>query len=139
MQSKNPLSNAYTLSLITGLAFAGIAIKMLRFPTVTYEPSFINCFNYIDASKGEAMFWAAIGLSAGTIWFSIKQRLETLVFIEAIMIWTVAYLLLVAVSSSGQATSPSGVMQSLVLIGACAVGGLTFVRWVLKSSNGYRP
>ncbi len=79
------------------------------------------------------MFWAALILAVATIWLSIRRRPAAVVFIEAIIIWTVAYFLLVGVSSAPYAGP--GVLQRMVLIGAVCTASLVFVRWTLKQAE----
>lgn len=128
--------HGYVLSMATGFALAAFCIKMFVFPTTTAEPSFINCFNYIDPLKGEAMFWAGLTLAAAILWLSIKKRITVVVCVEATMVWMVAFLALVAASSAPYANIASGVIQNLVVIGAVALGGLVVVRWNVLDQEG---
>ncbi|MEN0079762.1 MAG: hypothetical protein AAF753_11690 [Pseudomonadota bacterium] len=133
--NSKPTGSAYLLSLISGLVLASVAIKMFQFPTTTTEPSFINCFNYLGQFESKAMFFAALIIAAATVWLSVLKRRSVVVFIEAMMIWIVAYLALVGASSAPYASSVSGVLQSLTVLGAASLLALIFVRWTVLNEG----
>lgn len=135
MNTQKPPPVAFVLSALTGAIMGLVAIKMLLFPTITEQPSFINCFNFISPGKGQAMLLAAMTISCVIIFLSVKRSKGVVVFIEGAMIWTVAYLLLVGVSSAPYASSVSGVAQNLVMIGAAALVWLVLIRWVLRKEG----
>ena len=130
-----PTGSAYLMSLIAGLTLASFAVKMFQFPTTTEEPSFINCFNYIDEFESRAMFLAALIIASATILLSVLKRRAVVVFIEATMLWVVAYFALVGASSAPYAYSIPGVLQSLILLAAGALAALLLVRWLLLNED----
>ncbi|MEM7598033.1 MAG: hypothetical protein AAF382_10085 [Pseudomonadota bacterium] len=126
------------MSLISGLVLASLAVKMFQFPTTTEAPSFINCFNYIGDLESQCMFLAALIIAAAIVWLSVLKRRSVVVFIEATMIWIVAYLALVGASSAPYASSVSGVLQSLTLIGAASLVALLIVRWIVLQEGSHQ-
>lgn len=130
-----PTGSAYAISLISGLTLASFAVKMFQFPTTTEEPSFINCFTYIDEFESRAMFIAALVIAAATIVLSALKRRAVVVFIEATMLWVAAYFSLVGASSAPYASSVPGVLQSLILSAAGALVALLFVRWFVLNEE----
>ncbi len=122
------LELAFKLSLLTGAVWFAFVIKMFLFPTVTEEPSFINCFSFLDPTKAKLMFGGAIVISGATIILSLFRSNLAIVFIEALGLWTIAYLILVGISSSPYAVSISGVSQTLTALGFLAMLWLLSVR-----------
>lgn len=127
----DPTGSPYAMSLFAGVTLALGAIKMFRFPTTTDEPSFINCFNFIGTFESEAMFWSALILSAALVWLSLRRRKTVVVFMEATMLWVVAYFALVGASAAPYAISVSGLLQSLIMLAVGALTGLIVVRWLI--------
>ncbi|MEM6416134.1 MAG: hypothetical protein AAF720_15935 [Pseudomonadota bacterium] len=73
-------------------------------------------------------------MAAATAFSSLKKLRITIALIEAMVIWTVAYFVLVAGTSAPHALNAPRVLKNLILLCIFFVAILAVVRWfVIKS------
>ena len=115
-------------TILVSVATAVFSIKMLFWPWRTAEPSLINCFNYLPPFEATLMYSAGVVLAGSILALALMGRKSVCVFVEALLVLSVAYLILVNTYSAPYVVGGGSIAPALTWIGGIGSVYLLFLR-----------